>query len=315
MTDERKIRHHFIPGFYLRGFTDPIHDNLVWVYNKGTDNIFSGTPESIGFEKHYHTFETVDGNKDTNTIEDYFCHVWEGPVAKIFEQIKAGDFPEGNVREFFACFLGLSLTRSPNHRVNIDKVSAHFIKSFSQFSASNPEYFANTVRNYEREMGEKLTDDPEDLRKYILGGQYDVKMKPELYLKMFISHGINLGIVISKMKWVFVRATDRFRFITSDNPFSFHDPTIRQESFYNGTGLLNKNVEVSFPISKDIALLATWRDSITEGYVQGTHELVKVVNRCSVAAAHRAVYASEKSEALLRLVKKYGTTSPTIMIS
>ena len=79
MTNDIKRKHHFVPAFYLRGFTDPSSDNMIWVYNKGSNNPFCEKPENIGLEKHYHTFENLDGSKDTNTIEDYFCHVWEGP--------------------------------------------------------------------------------------------------------------------------------------------------------------------------------------------------------------------------------------------
>ncbi|MEK6725694.1 MAG: DUF4238 domain-containing protein [Deltaproteobacteria bacterium] len=314
MTNDIKRKHHFVPAFYLRGFTDPSSDNMIWVYNKGSNNPFCEKPENIGLEKHYHTFENLDGSKDTNTIEDYFCHVWEGPTKTIIDQIKAGKFPVGDDRKFFASFLGLSFTRSPNHRANVDYATAQMLKSFSQFSATNQEYFVQSLKDYEYKMGEKLTDDPEELRQYILEGRYDVKVTPELYLKMFISHGIQLGLVIAKMKWAFIRATDRFSFLTSDNPFFFHDPSPSSSSFWRGVGLLNENVEVTFPISKELALIATWKDSMTEMYIQGSHELARTINRCSVAAAHRAVYASEKSDALLRLVRKFANDRPTVAV-
>ena len=235
-----KVRHHFVPAFYLRGFTE--QNGLLWVYGKSSDKIFSDKPENIGLEKHYHTFEKADGGKDTNSIEDYFAHVWEGPASKIIESIRGGSFPTGEDRQFFACFLGLSFTRSPNHRANVDRVIAHHAKTIAQFSVVDSDRFCQSLNNYERDMGEKLTDDPQELRHFILDGEYEVTARPEMYLKMFVGHGVHIGLVIEKMRWLFVRATDRFRYLTSDNPFFFYDPTVDPRSFYAGTGLLNKNV-------------------------------------------------------------------------
>jgi len=315
MVEQAKIKHHFVPAFYLKGFAESVHDSLVWVYGKGSNKIFCDKPENVGLEKHYHTLASPDGTKDTNTIDDYFCHVWEGPTAKIIESIKAGNFPAGDDRRFLASFLGLSFTRSPNHRANVERVVTHLAKTVAQFSAANSEHFAQTLRKYEHDMGEKLTDDPEDLCKFMLEGEYNLSMRPELYLKMFVGHGVRLGLVIEKMKWVFVRATDRFRFLTSDNPFFFHDPSVDTQSFYRGVGLLNENVEVSFPISKDLTLVAVWSEKMTEGYLQGHHELVKTINRRSVLAAHRFIYAPEKSSAISRLVQKYAKNRPSLVIA
>lgn len=312
MPEETKVKHHFVPAFYLRGFTDSEHDDLLWVYNKNSNMVFPQKPENVGLEKHYHTFETPDRTKDTNTIENHFCRVWEGPAAKIIESIKTGTFPVGDNRQFFAFFLGLSFTRSPNYRENFNQVVVNLVRTFSRISAADPERFAQSLRNYERDMGEKLTEDPEGLRKLMLNGGYDLSVRPELYLRMFIGHGIQFGLVIEKMKWIFIQATSRFKFLTSDNPFFLYDPSVDNRSFLQGTGLCNKNVEISFPISQDLALIATWGDAMTERFLQGSHDLVKAVNRRSVLAAHRFVYAPEKSDALSRLVQKCANTRPSV---
>lgn len=314
MVEQAKIKHHFVPAFYLKGFAESVDDRLVWVYSKDSNKIFCNKPENIALEKHYHTFERPDGTKDTNSIEDYLCHVWEGPTAKIIESIKAGNLPAGDDRRFFASFLGLSFTRSPNHRANVERIITHLTKTVGQISAENPEHFAQTLRKFEHDTGEKLTDDPVDLRSFILEGEYNSSMRPERYLKMFVGHGIRIGLVIEKMHWIFVRSTDRFRFLTSDNPFFFYDPSVNNQSFYKGSGLLKEKVEVSFPISQDLTLVAVWSEKMTEGYLQANHELVKVINRRSVLAADRFIYAPEKSSAIFRLVQKYAKNRPSLVI-
>lgn len=315
MAEETKVRHHFVPAFYLRGFTDSAKDDLIWVYTKGSNTLFCDKPENIGLEKHYHSFQRTDGTKDTNTIEDYFCHVWEGPTAKIIESIKVGNLPTGADRAFFAAFLGLSLTRSPNHRANVNRAITHLAKTVAQFSAADPQQFAQTLRNYERDMGEELTDDAEGLRKFMCEGEYELTANPALYLKMFVANGVWFGQIIDKMTWAFVRATDRIKFLTSDNPFFFNDPTPESRSIYGGVGLLNTNVELSFPVSKEVALVAAWSEKLKAGFFQGTDELAKTINRRSVLAAHRFVYAPEQSESIARLVQKHANDRPTLIVS
>jgi hypothetical protein len=310
MAEIQKVKHHYVPAFYLRGFIE--QNGLVWVYSKGMDKVFSNTPENIGYKKHYHTFEKADGGKDTNTIEDYFCQVWEGPASKTIESIKGGNFPVGEDRQFFARFLGLSFTRSPNHRANVDGILAHMARTCSTLSAKNSGRFRQSLEGYERATGERLTDDPEKLRSFILDGQYEIVPRPEIYLQMFIRHGVSIGLTIEKMRWIFVRSTDRFRYLTSDNPFFFYDPTVDRGSFYRGTGLLNKNVELSFPIGRDLALIASWREDIAEAFINGTHELVKSINRRTILSAYRFIYASEKAEAIRRFVQKHAKNRPLV---
>lgn len=315
MADSVKVRHHFVPVFYLEGFREPYDPNLIWVYDKETGKVFSQTPDNVGYEKHYHTVAAADGSKDSNTIEDYLAEVWEGPVAGILKEIVGGSLPSPEKRQFFACFMGLSFTRVPNHRMNLENAFAHVAKHLATFTAKNPAHFANTVQNYEKHMGQKLTDDPEYLRQFILKGEYALETCPEVYLKMFIAHGIELGLVIERMHWIILCATDQFKFLTSDNPLFFTDPRRDAQSPYRGVGLMNATVEVTFPLSRELALFASWNRSHPEGFLQANNNLVKRVNRGTALSAQRFVYASERSDALARMVSKFRGARPIIATS
>ncbi len=67
----------------------------------------------------------------------------------------------------------------------------------------------------------------------------------------------NLAPIFCDMKWAFFKATDSDKFVISDNPLFRVDPTF-QAGLLSGMGLLNKNIEVTLPISKDLAFLGTW---------------------------------------------------------
>ena len=113
------------------------------------------------------------------------------------------------------------------------------------------------------------------------------------------------------MKWRFIKATDDYKFMTGDNPLRYIDPAHNPHSFY-GVGLANKNIEVTFPLSKDMAAFGGWERSA--GYFQGNNQHVKHINRMTVIASRRFMFAHNKSENVDKFVKKYRGSHPVIKV-
>ena len=293
----KKKKHHYIPQFYLEGFIDPKNHPFVWIYEKGKDCVFKSKPENIAFEKHYHSYITTTGEKDTETIED-ILNKFETPAAPIFEKLRFFHMPNEEERKTFSCYLGISLTRVPNFRKNVDSVVAKLFKSFLEMNASNEQNFKEMVDSFEHDTGEKIG--------------YDIHVKPHVSLSM-IFRGLELATIFNNMTWVFIKATDRFKLLTSDNPLYYDDPTHNHNVFF-GVSLTDKNVEVGFPISSEVAFTGTWKKDLREGFIQGNHELIKNINRRTVASALRYIYSSERTDGIARLVQKYKNSAPTMKI-
>lgn len=82
-----KKRHHYIPEFYLEGFTD-IDDMLcIWIYEKGKDKSIKTNTKNAAVRRHFYTFTTIDGNKDSETFEDALAWI-EGEAGSVFKKIK-----------------------------------------------------------------------------------------------------------------------------------------------------------------------------------------------------------------------------------
>ena len=293
----KKKKHHYIPQFYLEGFIDPKNHPFVWIYEKGKDCVFKSKPENIAFEKHYHSYITTTGEKDTETIED-ILNKFETPVAPIFEKLRFFHMPNEEERKTFSCYLGISLTRVPNFRKNVDSVVAKLLKFFLEMNASNEQNFKKIVDSFEHDTGEKIG--------------YDIHVKPHVSLSM-IFRGLELATIFNNMTWVFIKATDRFKLLTSDNPLYYDDPTHNHNVFF-GVSLTDKNVEVGFPISSEVAFTGTWKKDLREGFIQANHELIKIINRRTVASALRYIYSSERTDGIARLVQKYKNSAPTMKI-
>jgi hypothetical protein len=111
----KKKRHHYIPCFYLNGFIDPANEPFIWVYQKGESQIIKATAANIALEKHYYSFTTPTGAKDSETFENALSEI-EGKAAPLIEKIKKHQTLDNDDRAIFAAFLALMMTRVPNYR-------------------------------------------------------------------------------------------------------------------------------------------------------------------------------------------------------
>lgn len=300
----KKKRHHYIPRFYLNGFIDPANEPFIWIYRKGASEILKATAENIALEKHYYSFTAPSGEKDSETFEDALSEM-EGKAALVVQKIRNHETLSKEDRLMFAIFLAFMMTRVPNYRQNTAKMSVEFFKKFTRLTASTPELFEATLSTIEEDLGEKIDYPHEELRQFFLEGNFDITPNPERSLQHV---NAELAPIFYGMNWIFLKSTDRFEFLTSDNPLVYFDPTHDPKSPY-GVGLLNKNIEVTFPITKDIAFSGSWRKQMHEGFLPSSHEMVRMINRRTAMSALRFVFASKKSSVIQGFVQKYKNSS------
>lgn len=313
MAKNKSVRHHFVPQFYLQGFIDPSNIPYVWIYRKNNGAIIKSSVKDTAVHRHYYSFTTKAGTRDSQTLEKWLSEA-EANAAKIYVKILNKKPLNNEERSKFATFLALTLTRVPNYRENmINKPTAQLMKRMQIIMASHKQRFEAHIKKYEKDTGKKISIPIEQLREYILKGDYDVKVgNPDYSLSFMFSSAQEVAPIFHAMKWSFLETTDDEYFLTSDNPLYYIDPTYKPGSFY-GVGLMNKKLEVTFPLSKNLALLATWGGST--GYHRANSSTIKTLNWRTIVSAQNFVFAPEKSLGLSKLVQKYKNSSPKIMVS
>lgn len=301
MTEPKpKKRHHYIPVFYLRGFVN--RDGCLWVYDKDGKGMFESSAEGIAYEKNYFSFITPQGEKDSETVENMMMNL-ESEFSKTVTKIINCEELSVNDRITFAIFVSSMMVRVPNMRDNIRKSTAEMIKHISVFMASHKENFERMMGRYEKDTGNKVGMSLEEFRLWMLNpDNYIVDVDSQYAIGMALSLLEGFAKVLFQMKWAFINATDDYKYITSDNPLNYIDPTHNPQSFY-GVGLANKNIEVSLPLSRNVCAFGSWK--YREGYIQGTNQHVKHLNRMTVTASVKFVFADKKSEDINKFVKKY----------
>lgn len=111
-----------------------------------------------------------------------------------------------------------------------------------------------------------------------------------------------------QMQWQFLHSPVDMPFVTSDNPVFYCDPK-HKPGFFQGVGLANKTIEVTFPLTRTTCALGM------QVHQDVGIEVVDLINPRTVRAALRFVYGSAKSDRLLDLVRVTKGSSPTIICS
>lgn len=302
----KKRRHHYLPVFYLKGFVDPHNEPYIWLYKKGNPDVRKATARNIAVEKDYYSFITPEGNKDSQTLENELAKI-ECGVAPVFRKIKNQTELNDQERMLLSLFLALMMVRVPNFRENIEEALGESMKKMNMILATDSRNFKAMIDKFEEDTGKKIGMPIEELRKYMAEGQYDTRATPQFGLAMALDMIPTFAPIFSKMNWTFLEITGDYRFVTSDNPLSCIDPAHDPKSLL-GVGLLNKDIEVTFPISRDLMLLGMWKNF--EGDKILSDKPVRDMNRRTVISALRFVFASQYSDGLKKLVQKHKDSAP-----
>lgn len=303
-----KKRHHYVPAFYLNGFATS--SNNIAVYEKGNNEFKVISTRDTAVIKNYYSFPAGEGI-DSDTIENFFAEL-ENKAAPVLRKIHQRDTLSDEDRAWFANFIAASMLRVPNYRQMIEDTHAENVKRITMMMASDKEAWEKSYEKFEEATGTKIDIPIEELRQFAMdGSRYDVKSSPEYSLRI-IQHIPKIGNLFYKMNWTYLESHPDCKFITSDNPVHYDDPT-RDPSQFWGVGLINRNIEVIFPLSKEIGLLATWV-KLESTYQKVSKTIVKTANRRTIISAEKYVFAHFKSESLNKCAQKYRGSAPRIRV-
>jgi hypothetical protein len=90
---------------------------------------------------------------------------------------------------------------------------------------------------------------------------------------------------LADMTWRFLTFDQQPAFLTSDNPVFF----------FKGLGIGRPESEVTFLISSKLALWASWRSYLPEGYFPTNMQVVKEINRRTASPATPYVFHAKKN--------------------
>jgi hypothetical protein len=299
---ENKRNHHILPKLYLKGFVERDGEPFIWVYERGKSynpgvkrNKYNPYKDSInyaGTERDAYAYTKEDGIADYNTYENILEKL-EKPADPIFQKLRNQQMITSEEKVTFTSYLIKMIKRVPRRKEKAKEIWPNTIDEFEASSELiqwlNAEE-ANTDSNDLVKLA-KLSELRAEIKRVL--NERRESIPPEILLNIMVSKS-SLLQVISDMNWQFLVAPRSYRFFTGDNPVFYF------ESF----GLNKPYSEITFPISSNIVLAASWHKELGEGFFPANSETVLEVNRRTASFASKNVYHSLKVSWLVDVLNK-----------
>ncbi len=264
---------HYVPQRYLRGFADDHNPEMIWTYDKQQGTYRLLPIKAVAQSSDFYTQEA----------EDFLNRKIEMPARKPFEQLESGQNIDDVDRLIVAIYIQVAVLRVPRTRkilLGLVRRNADAIVAEMKSDPSEVPIGMSTA-----EFAALLDKRLEEIIRYGPSGEpmRNPWIQRDLVELMF------------SMTWRIARLSDSETLLTGDNPVFFTD------SF----GLMHRDGEITFPISRKTVLHASWQGPWSGLlFTPGSSYAAGEINRRTATTAERFVFASNDDLDVKALVEK-----------
>ena len=299
-----KVKHHFLPRLYLKGFADSKIGSYVWQYERGAQfcpakSGNSRNPQRIPISKaamiqNLYSYRDRHGVPQYDEIENELEKL-EKPHDEIIRKVRSQSIISQDEKKTFSCYIDTMMRRVPSGITRsaqiapqaLQELKSRFKDEFSHDFTSHRERQGVTQEKIQQELVLLLA------RAESIFHNYEQEIPYEMLLFGLLRSVSPVSEHFSQMTWQFFVAPPFKGFITSDNP------VVMSESM----GLASPNAEVVFPISTEVALVASNHSHIKDRYVVASPYIVKEINQRVADKAAYFLYADRKLELYVNMLK------------
>jgi len=220
---KRSKRHHYLPQFYLHGFT--AGDGLLCLFDRETKEFRRQPPINTALQRDFYTVTDTQGVK-TDRIEQLISGLESG-ARDVIHRLDEGmtGWKDREERASFALFLALFRTRTPAFDKEQMAFTEHLYRAMNRANHPSPELTAQGFKEFAEATGEDVSDiDPEQVFRMIRDNAYEVEVPRNYIIRLMMDSTVHMAEVLMTLDWTFVRAPHDLEFITSDAPFMTAPP-------------------------------------------------------------------------------------------
>jgi hypothetical protein len=288
MAHMPKKLHHILPRLYLRGFADELKPSFIWEYTKGRP--FSPgrvasrhspalTPISKASSVPYaYGYMRRDGTFDPDTYENKL-EKSEKPSDFILKKIRSRIMVTPSEKEIFASYVYMMHRRVPKEPGEVAKIWAETVKGSRAIAIIKSPKIQDALTTERRAEVAALIAD------------YEAEPQKEVLLRAMTAEASSVMAYLRKMRWRFLVASGPSLFITGDYPV-----------FTSSLGLKKLPAELTFPVSSDVTLHASWQPG-PEGFFPVPEEYVRQLNNRTVSRA-KVVFHAKSEEWVTTILNK-----------
>lgn len=255
-----KANHHYIPQFYLRGFSEGASRQArVFVFDSDTRKSFTTLVRNIGSKRHFNRVEAQD--LDPNHLEDGMAEI-EAEIAPHLKQvIDARSFPSSEHFTSIMNLMALLSVRNPRLRGNMSDFHKQIVEKVMGLSVSSKEVWESQTKQM-RESGVPVKDDITyaEMKRFHDEKNYKILIDQTHLIGLELQMLDPVLEQLAKRSWCFVSATEGHRFITCDDPtvLSWTENVQPPTPYSPGHGL--QNTVIRFTLSPELALVGLFED-------------------------------------------------------
>ncbi len=289
-------RHHIVPASYLRRFAVTGNPNQICVYDKDRGASYKTSVNNAAVVRDYYKVDT-DGTVDPYTLEKGLS-VLEGSAIPVIKKITRGEEVSNEERAYVAEFISVQHLRGQNMLKFVADTTALINAKMLDVTLASKDRWEQQTKQMQ-EKGYLLEDDIsyEDLKKFHENREYEVSFNHQWLLGQSLTqtHIEPYTQIFFDMHWTVLEAAPGHFFYTSDTPLIYSSPEMHP--IYGDGGLMHKNIEVTFPLSKKYMLLASWQGFSERHMVKDT--LCKKMNANTAKQAYQYVYGPKNDPVIM----------------
>jgi len=281
-------RQHYVSAGYLARFTlQGERDSPFFVHSLVDGQVRQGTPNSVAFERHYHTIDVPHLAPDH--LESIFQKI-ESPACALFKTLSESpgrDLSEAD-KDTMLMFFAMQAARVPQSRRKYDALMLDCARAFMNEVAHSPGFYDRVMAIATKYGIETGSGDQARLREAVDGGHiYPVLAPTQSAIGIFrlteaildAVDGMNYGLWYS----------DSAAFICSDYPVGLFYSLSAEDPLADPMPVIAmRKTPIFMPLAHNVALVIhTLKDGPTVQLVP--ERIVGVVNACTVGYAQRFI--------------------------
>jgi len=292
MSEPRK--HHYLPQFYLRGFSAD-RRSICQIEKRG-GRFYVASIRDTASIRDYHKLD-APGVEDANVVEKRLSLVENHMASGLTHALQCGiSSPDTNANVI--ALVALLWVRVPVFKAHVEALLQNVVRSVGAIKERKGE-LPPIPKGFEDILGmENLT--------------ITISNWKLLELMFKIAADQHLLDILTAMRPTILRAPEGTLFLTCDQPVAVFHPTASPKDAY-GVGFADSDIEISVPLSSHVLLLLTWQNGPPVDREATIDEVVEF-NRRTVIMADSLVFAPEASQWAVETTARYGHCSAGMVL-
>lgn len=266
-------RQHFLPEFYLKGFTK---DGMLAVYDRQSNSVRVQQPKNTGVIGHFYTLKDAEGRQRFE-LEEMFCG-FETKANQVIMKLVAKKPISIDERTDLAIFIALATFRTPDMVDSLKSLNSELISNIAKRMFTNIEEVKDRMRG---KIGspiseEELEKEAQGMVNFANSGAYEVITDHKWAVGNAMEIAFTVAPILAGRDWIVThRNNDKKSFVTTDAPVLLTTVAPRKSIFY-GVGFGNSDALVVFPLTASCVLLMYSNNRRLEHRVANTQQIRQI---------------------------------------